>query len=154
MSRRKRFILVRSWPALLALLLVSPGCSLHFDLLKKKPQPTTAPVNVPEAHTVADVPKDAKLIGQGTDPIRFTATGPGTVYVFSRDDRQVSLQYDLIAGETFSIQPVPGDGTKFVADRHTGGGAGTIPASAGGYEVYFQPRAATTTSPAEMAPSS
>ena len=134
--------------AMLAMLALA-GCSLHFDLFKKKQQPTTAPANVPKARVVAEIPKDAKLVGQGSEEIRFTATGPGTVYVFSRDDRQVSLQYDLIAGETFTVQPAASDGTKFTADRHTGAGAGTIPPSAGGYEVYFQPGATTTTSPAE-----
>jgi hypothetical protein len=154
MTQPQQLISMLSLSAMLALLLALDGCSLHFDLLKKKPQPTTIPASVPKAHVVADVPKDAKLVGQGTDPIRFTATGPGTVYVFSRDDRQVSIQYDLIEGETFSIQSVPGDGTRFTADRHTGAGAGTIPASSGGYEVYFQTKSTTTTSPAEMAPGS
>jgi hypothetical protein len=56
------------------------------------------------------------------------------------------------AGETFSLEPVANDGMKFTADRHTSAGSGTIPASSGGYEVYFEPKGLTTTSPAEMAP--
>ena len=145
--------------ALITLLVIAEtlllaGCHFSVDVLKKKPKPATVPSSVPQAHIAAEVPKDAQLMGQGTDPIRFTAAEGGTVYVFNRDDRNVSLQYDLVAGETFSIEPAPGDRAKFTADRHTSAGAGTIPASAGGYEVYFQPRATTTTSPAEMAPGS
>ena len=143
--------------ALLLALLVAPlGCSFAFSLFKDEPKPqaTTVPSDVPQARIVAEIPRDATLIGKGVDPIKYTAEQAGTIYVFSRDDRQVSLQYDLTAGETFTLEPVPDDGTRFTADRHTSAGSGTIPPSRGGYEVYFHPKGTATTSPAEMAPGS
>src|SRR5688572_23504440 len=146
-------------PALvLTALLVAPaGCSFAFEFGKgkKNQQPTTVPSDVPQARIVAEIPRDAALVGKGAEPMRYTAEQSGTIYVFSRDDRQVSLQYDLTAGETFTLEPIPDDGTRFTADRHTSAGSGTIPPSRGGYEVYFQPKGtAPTTSPAEMAPGS
>ncbi len=138
---------------LLAPLMMHAGCSFAFELGKDKvKQPTTVPADVPQARIVAEIPRDALLIGKGVEPIRYTTEHAGTIYVFSRDDRQVSLQYDLTAGETFSLEPAANDGTRFTADRHASAGAGTIPPSRGGYEVYFQSKGSATTSPAEMAP--
>jgi len=142
-------------PALLpAMLVAQGGCSFAFQFGKQKPtqQATTVPADVPRARMVAEIPRDAQLVGKGVDLIRYTAEQAGTIYVFSRDDRQVSLQYDLVAGETFTLEPVADDGTRFTADRHTSAGSGTIPPSRGGYEVYFLLKGIPTTSPAEMAP--
>ena len=154
MTRTRTILLPLFAMSVLLMVLCLVGCSFAFEVGKdkNKQQATTVPANVPQARTIAEIPNDAKLIGQGNQNISFTTDQPGTIYVFSRDDRQVSLQYDLVAGETFAIQPIPDDGTKFTADRHTSAGSGTIPASPGGYEVYFQPKGLTTTSPAEMAP--
>ena len=154
MTRIRNILLPLLAMSVLLFVVTLGGCSFGFEFGKdkKKQQAATMPANVPQARTVAEIPNDAKLIGQGNQRISFTTDQPGTLYVFSRDDRQVSLQYDLAAGETFTLEPVPDDGTKFTASRHTSAGSGTIPPSPGGYEVYFQPKGQTTTSPAEMAP--
>ncbi|HEX8520809.1 MAG TPA: hypothetical protein VF669_01050 [Tepidisphaeraceae bacterium] len=128
------------------------GCSFQMSV-GKKPEPAN-PVQssqAPAARTIIEVPHEAQLVGQGSEPLRVAPDSPGTVYVFSRDDRQVVLQYDLLTGEVFELMPGE-QGTQFTADRHAGDpGKGTVPPSKGGYEVYFlrkeQPPT-TTTAPA------
>jgi hypothetical protein len=136
---------------LLALVTALSGCSASFSV-GKKPAPAQ-PVQVTSAnaqnlHTTINVPTEAQRIAEGSDPVHLVADRDGTVYVFSRDDRQVSLQYDLQSGETFTLTPTE-VGTAFSADRHVGApGRGTVPPSKGGYEVYFLKKGTPTTSPA------
>ncbi len=119
----------------------------------KKNLPTAQPIAVPSAtaqnlHTTINIPAEAQRIAEGTDPVSLVADRDGTVYVFSRDDRQVSLQYDLQSGETFTLTPTEA-GAAFTADRHAGApGRGTVPVSKGGYEVYFLRKGTPTTSAA------
>jgi hypothetical protein len=136
---------------ILTILILESGCSASVSLGKKSPPAPAAPAtsaNAPTLHTTITVPPEAQRLAEGADPVRYTATSDGTLYVFSRDDRQVSLQYDLTSGETFTLTPQDA-GAAFTADRHTGApGRGTLPPSRGGYEVYFLRKGTPTTSPA------
>ena len=134
---------------LMAFAAVMRGCamSLKVDNPLKKESAATQPAKQSALADAIQVPAAAKLIGQGNDRISYTAQNGGTVYVFSRDERQVSLQYDLQPGEGFVLTPGT-KGTQFVADHHNGGGAGTIPPSKGGYEVYFLNKGPAVTSSA------
>jgi hypothetical protein len=148
---RRRTIPSVATTALVALLFAQAGCKVSLAVGKKpqsKTSPETSATPPTPAPTSIQIPPDAQRISEGSDPTSFTADAPGTVYVFSRDDRKVALQYDLQAGESFTLSPAS-TGAAFTASRHLGSpGHGTLVPSAGGYEVYFSRKQSLATSPA------
>ena len=135
----RRFILTVLTAALVAI----AGCSASFSLFKPEPKPVPQQV-VGHPLSAQNIPRDAQLVAQGVSDLKFTADAPGTLFVFSRDDRQLYLQGEYQPGESFGLSTT-GSGASFTAQRATSTGSGSLPLSKSGYELYFQRKGTPTT---------